>query len=788
LEGGTYYLTDTSKAMFDPARSNPPQAGTTRGAIIVQDARNRPETSNPTTVPTTFLVSSKTANGGWLSDAVSAAFSFSKTYDYYLERHGRNSVDGTGGNILGVVRLGKGFDNAFWASDLGTMFFGDAQPFAGALDVVAHELTHGVTTYTANLVYQGQSGALNEAFSDIFGEMVEAYVEGSNDWLIGSRLAAPVRDMKNPSSLLIAPGLPYPEKMSQYIRTAQDNGGVHLNSGIVNKAYYLLVEGLGEAIGRNDAERIFYRALAFHLTQNAQFSDARLACVQAAEELFGAGSPQVAKVGEAFDSVEIFESPPPGTTPIPGTVGGEDAVLYVYFDSGAGGYRVGRREFAQGDGSAGTVMSAGLVQVARPSVSADGSLAIYVNDSQDACLIDTLYPVLGETCLGRGGIHSVAMAPDGEHFAFVLLDASGEPGSEILEVDIKTGGTRVFKLIAPGTEGVNISSVVQADAMAFTGNGRFLIYDALNVIRQDDGAETGAWSIYAIDLVTGQTLILIPPVLGEDIGNPAVGNLSDDLLAFDAQDQATGNTSVMAARLSTGQVGTIAETTGLAGPVYAGDDSAIVFSVADGTATGRSLYRQALSGDRITPTGAAEAWLANAEYGAVYRRGARFKLQVKLAGKGSGRVVSTPAGIDCGDTCAGLYAKGTKLKLQAIPDYGAKFVRWKGACTGKRACRLKMKKARTVTAVFKALPFRTLTVKKSGSGSGQVTGSPAGIDCGGVCRSTYSADRVIVLTATPGSDSVFRGWRGACSGKGTCRVKMSKNRKVFARFALRSGG
>lgn len=781
LEGGTYYMNDTSKNMFDAARSNPPQAKTTRGAIIVQDARNQPPTSNPESPPRTVVVASGNANDGWVRDAVSAAFGFSKTYDYYLERHGRNSVDGAGGNILGVVRLGQGFDNAFWASDLGTMFFGDAQPFAGALDVVAHELTHGVTSYTANLVYQGQSGALNEAFSDIFGEMVEAYAEGSNDWLMGTRLSQPVRNMKTPSALEISPGLPYPEKMSQYVRTTRDNGGVHMNSGIINHAFYLLAEGLDQAIGRVDAERIFYRALAFHLTQSAQFADARLACIQSAEELFGAGSAQAGKVAEAFDAVEVFNpTTPTGPVGTPIAVGGADAVLFVYFDSARGAYFLGRREAAQGDEVTGTMMSSGVVRAARPSVSANGGIGIFVNGLQDACLIDTRIPLAGEECLGIYQVHSAVIAPDGENFAFVMLDDAGNASNEILAVNAKTKSSTRYKLVAPGTEGVNVSSVVRADVMSFTSNGRFLIYDALNAIGQDDGTQVEAWSIYAIDLALGQTLILVPPVLGANIGNPAVGNLSDDLLTFETQEPDTGKTSVLVTRLSTGQTGTIAETVGTAAPVFSGDDAAVVFAAADSDGAVRSLYRQPLSEDRVAPAGGAALWLADADFGVVYRRSARFKLAVKAAGAGSGRVLSQPQGIECGYTCAGLYPKGTRLRLTASPDFGSRFVRWKGACSGGGGCKLKMTRRRAVTAVFRPRSFHRLTVTKIGDG--RVVGVPAGIDCGEVCSASHDSGRVITLTAEPGAGSRFLGWGGACAGTAVCRVKMTRTRNVSARF------
>jgi len=299
---GRFYLFDTSKPMFN--------SSTQTGVIAILDAGHR-------TDPNTFVVvSSAQRDSGWLADGVSAAFNLSKTYDYYLYRHGRNSINGQKGDIAAVVRYGVNVNNAFWlaAEGIDILIFGDAKRYAGALDVVAHEASGGVSEHAAGLIYQDQPGALLEAFSDIFGENVESYVTGAVDWQNGEALGKPERSLKNPSSLVFLPGHPYPSKMSQYVSGAildqlpnRDNGGVHVNSTIVSHAYYLLAAGLKGAIGVQPAEKIFYRALTVHLSPNSQFVDARLACIQAAEELFGAKSAQAKQVGAAFDAVQIFD-------------------------------------------------------------------------------------------------------------------------------------------------------------------------------------------------------------------------------------------------------------------------------------------------------------------------------------------------------------------------------------------------------------------------------------------------------------------------------------------------
>lgn len=308
-EGSSYYLVDTSKPMYDPS-SVPPLPSLTRGAIFLFDLQNQDDPSKA------VLVTSRNAHSWAPADAVSAAFGLSSSYDYFQEVHGRSSLDGAGGNLYAFVRFDRGLQNALWNGE--AILFGDAYPYAGAYDVVAHEMTHGVTQHSANLVYQDQSGALNEAFSDIFGQAVEARIEGSADWIVGDDLGTPIRSMENPGEFAIE-GRPYPSKMSELVGPGdplldripgRDSGGVHINSGIVNRAFYLLAEGLPGAIGMSDAERIFYRALTLHLTSNAQFLDARLACIQSARELFGEGSQQEQRTVEAFDEVEIFDEAP----------------------------------------------------------------------------------------------------------------------------------------------------------------------------------------------------------------------------------------------------------------------------------------------------------------------------------------------------------------------------------------------------------------------------------------------------------------------------------------------
>lgn len=623
-QGNNFHLVDTSKQMFDPS-STPPSASTTRGGIVILDAGNQPGDPNRDQIPQS-QVTSTTPTAGWIPDAVSAAYGFSETYDYFLERHNRNSLDNRGGSILATVRVGQNFFNAFFVSGQQAMFFGDAEIFAGALDVVAHELSHGVISNTSNLVYQNQSGALNESFSDIFGTLVQARTNGQVEWVVGDQFTdrSLLRDMKDPSSLTSPLGVPYPMRMSQFVQTTQDNGGVHINSSIPNHAFYLYAEGLSGAVGLEDAANVFYRAFTVHLTQRSQFIDARLAVIRSAEELFGAGSNQAVKAAEAFDAVEVFAAPStPAPAPFP-EVDGPESTLAVAFDNSTFETVLIRREQAAGDLLQGNRLSVfGIAEGKRPAVSGDGSFVAFVNAFNDLCLIPTDGSSV-EQCLGFAGtIHSVAMTPDARLLSFIVLDQIGNPSNLINVTEIETGFTFSFELVSPALDGVSTNSVANADAMDFTSDGRLLIYDGLNLISLDDGSQIGLWSIFAIDLISGRTLTLVPPQPGIDISFPTVSQASDRYFTFDAFDQQTGQSTVVAVDLETGQGSAIANiASGFGVPGYSGDDSAIIYSQFDpSVATQFSLLRQPLAADRLTPQGAPELWLPDADFGVIYRRG-----------------------------------------------------------------------------------------------------------------------------------------------------------------------
>lgn len=224
--------------------------------------------------------------------AVDDAFNLSGVVrDYFIRQFDYHSMNGNGMDIISNVHYGKDYNNAFWDGD--EMTYGDGdnlyfKSFASAIDVIGHELTHGVTQYTANLEYYSQPGALNEHFSDVFGTIIKIRHKGQDeqtaDWLIGDEVITSefpgiaLRSMKAPGTANEYDT--QPAHMDEYYSLAKDNQGVHINSGIPNKAFYLA----SMALGISDCEKIWFNTLT-SLWRNADFIDALDVFIQVAEKL-----------------------------------------------------------------------------------------------------------------------------------------------------------------------------------------------------------------------------------------------------------------------------------------------------------------------------------------------------------------------------------------------------------------------------------------------------------------------------------------------------------------------
>jgi len=243
------------------------------------------------------------------------------TYDFYYDAYERDSIDNRGLPLNGYVHYGHGYDNAFW--DGSEMVFGDGDGplfnrFTISIDVIGHELTHGVTASEANLQYFQQSGALNEHFSDVGGACVKQHSLGQTadqaDWLIGQGLLGPnvqgraLRDMANPGTAYDDDVLgkdPQPAHMNDYVQTTKDNGGVHINSGIPNKAFHTLAITLG-GHSWEKAGVIWYSTIRDpRLRSNAQFRTFARATMRNAGQLFGSNSAEVTAVYDSWHAVGV---------------------------------------------------------------------------------------------------------------------------------------------------------------------------------------------------------------------------------------------------------------------------------------------------------------------------------------------------------------------------------------------------------------------------------------------------------------------------------------------------
>ena len=301
---------------------------------IIYDAKNG------TSLPGTIVRNE--GDGPSPDVAVNEAYDGSgATYDLYKNVYSRNSIDNNGMRMDSTVHYRKGYDNAFWNGE--QMVYGDGdedQPpedrlfnrFTIAIDIIGHELTHGVTQFEAKLVYSFQPGALNESMSDVFGSLVKqrhlSQTAAEADWIIGAGLLTEnvngvgIRSMKEPGTAYNDPVLgkdPQPGHMKDYVNTISDNGGVHINSGIPNRAFYVTAMELG-GYAWEKAGQIWYVTLRDKLGANSQFQDCANLTYSVAADLFGSGSIEQMAVQKGWAEVGITvnggTTPPP--TPDPG--------------------------------------------------------------------------------------------------------------------------------------------------------------------------------------------------------------------------------------------------------------------------------------------------------------------------------------------------------------------------------------------------------------------------------------------------------------------------------------
>jgi Zn-dependent metalloprotease/PKD repeat protein len=617
LVTGTYYLINISENMFVGA--------TGEGVIMTLDANN----TSTTDLDYSYVSS---VNNTWpQKNTVSAHNHATLAYKYFWNTFHRNSINGQGGNIISFVNVaeedGTSMENAFWNGK--AVFYGNGgtsfYSLAGALDVTAHELGHGVVSNTANLEYYGQSGAINESYADIFGSMVDR-----NDWRIGEDItrtsyspSGALRDMADPHNGGTSLSQPYwqPKSVSEMYAGSQDNGGVHINSGIGNHAYYLYAT----AVTKEKAEQVFYKALTDYLTMTSKFIDFRIAVVQAATDLYGASSNEVTKAKEAFTAVGIQQEEQVDKIQDYTVNDGQEYLLNYNTSSSYPGTLY--RTAGTVDASLSTTEMKGKV-----SVTDDGSLAVFVSsDSKLRGLSPDSPSDPGEFIFSDQAIwDNVAVSKDGNRIAAISIYID----TSIYLFDFGGPVVRdtVFKLYNPTTshENTTAGGVLYADVIEFDITGQYLVYDSYNELTSTTGEDIGYWDIGIIniwdnnDMDWGDGKISkLYGSLPEDvsIGNPVFSKNSPWIIAFDYIDPANDVYAILGADLNAGVDNVITMNNTLGYPSYSKNDDRIAFTKTDGLS--ESIYSIGLAADKISPAGTESRIITEAKWPVFFAIGAR---------------------------------------------------------------------------------------------------------------------------------------------------------------------
>lgn len=630
--GNTYYMLDASRAMFNSTQSNLPDDPV--GGILTLNLGNNPLNQNS---DINHITSS---NNSWNNpNAVSAHNNAGLAYKYFKDTHARNSLNGQGGSIFSLINVseddGSSMGNAFWNGYVMAYGSGDAafKSLAGGLDVAGHEMSHGVTQNEANLIYQFQPGALNESFSDIFGAMIDR-----NDWKIGEDVVKPayfpsgaLRDMQNPhngASSIDDPSW-QPASMSEYqsLTINQDNGGVHINSGIPNKAYYLFAT----SVGKDKAERIFYKALKDFLTQSSKFVDCRIAVVQAAQQLYGTTEANAAR--DAFGAVGIYANDGGGTNTTPTTTtqndlppvqGVEHFMAHSTYGDDNGIYDY---NFDTDQLTALTTIKA----IRKPSIDDSGSLASFVaqnNNIYDLNLTTT--PASPSPLTNDGEWLNVATSRDGSKIAAISI----YDDRSIFVYDFNTGGSwHQFELYNPTTsQGSATGGAPEyADQLEFDYSGEYIIYDAYNTLNNPNGQDIDYWDVGVIRVWNkasntwgdGKVFKIYSSLPeGVSIGNPTFAKNSSYIIAYDYINAYQNTQAVKAANIETGVTADVYSNNNALGyPTYSPQDDAIAFTrVINGDTT---IVARALNSDKITGTGNLTTFFTEAKWPNWYNRGQR---------------------------------------------------------------------------------------------------------------------------------------------------------------------
>ena len=642
--GSDYILLDASKSMFRGVQSSCADLDRViDGVILTLNAGNTsPENSN-------FdydLTSSRVVDSWADRSAISAHINGSRAYEYFKNTFGRESITGNGSNIISFVNVtesdGSDMDNAFWNGEF--IFYGNGNqaftaPLAGALDVAGHEMSHGVIQTSANLEYRNEAGALNEHFADVFGVLIER-----EDFRIGEDVANPqifrsgaIRSMQDPHNGGTSLGDPgyQPANTSEQFFGEEDNGGVHINSGIPNLAFFTLVsdESFGADINERAAigEQIWYKALTQFLRSTSNFSDLRIATIQAAREDYG--QVVASAVANAFDQVGISgDNVTPEVQDLETNPGDE---FVVWSDLNFNTIKI-----STSDGVDFGVLSE-TSHISRPSATDNGQFVIFVNEFKQiqAVEIDWSIPeVTRDFLVSEDQVYrNAVVSRDGSKIAALTGDlAAGDFDNSIIVFDLDGGTTQEYELFNPtfSENNSSIGGVSYADVLEFDLTGENIIYDAFNELSSTFGQDLSYWDIGIINIWNNAedrfalgNIFKLFSGLPEDvsIGNPTFSKNSPNIIAFDflETDPNTNEISfsILGFNRETGDLKTIFENNTVGYPSYSIQDDQLIFSVENNGS--QILAITDLESDKISASGDAFVFIENAEWGVFLGNGSR---------------------------------------------------------------------------------------------------------------------------------------------------------------------
>ena len=639
LVGSTYYMIDAQRPMYNKNSSKLPDDPI--GAIWTIDAKNS-KSGNMSYAHNT------SSNGTtWNTTAVSAHYNAGLCYDYYRTKFGRNSLDNKGGSIISVINIadddGKGMDNAYWNGEF--MGYGNGRdafkPLAGALDVGGHEMTHGVVEATAKLEYQNQSGALNESFADIFGTMIDR-----DDWTMGEDIikagafpSGALRSLSNPNQGgKNDPGY-QPKTMSQYANLPNtedgDNGGVHVNSGIPNYAFYLFATNAN--VGKDKAEQVYYRALTKYLTRTSKFVDARLAIVRAAADINGDTSPVVAAARKAFDDVGIADpngttnnnTPPPTPTPtqqnIPVNNGGD---FILVFEPSTGKLYNAKATASVSEYK--VISSSGCLS--KPSVTDDGLFAYFVGTDKNIRRIGLTGAFTESKLTTDGSWKNATVSKDGKRLAALTNDRD----KFMYVFNLDDGKGYKLPLYNPTYSGVNTGEVQYADSFEWDYSGETVIYDAFNSTQSLTGKiefwDVGlmkVWDLTKNAIGSGKIEKLFTDLeVGESIGNPSFSKNTQNIIAFDYYTEDEPDTYYqIGVDIENNDIDAINKNNDIGYPGYSRLDDKMLFNTLNGKQQDVDII--SIDKNKISPSGSSKQFLPDASWAVWYAQGVRTTTTTK---------------------------------------------------------------------------------------------------------------------------------------------------------------